>query len=1770
MPDDSVLSDEAVQADVRSQININLVTTGVACYAMQHCDVPVVRRLEIGNTGDSVLTDLTVEITGDPAFFEPQSRRIGQLQCGQVVSLIKGDLPLKHSYLRSLNEAVRGALNIRVLHDGKEIHRHDEPFEVLSFDQWPGTRILPELVAAFSLPNDKHIEHLLRTSSDYLKRSTGNGTLNGYQMGNRKRVAEQMAAIYAAVASKDIRYITAPASFHEGQKIRLPERILETQLGTCLDLTLLFAACLEQAGINPVILFKKGHSCVGGWLVNTGFSADLVDDIVSVRSRIDAGELLVFETTLAAQSGTSFKAAIREAKEHFSEQEESNFECAIEVRRARGHKITPLPTTANPNDTQLIESGAALAVDTSIDDIDLPPLTVDIDDSTSEDKPSTPEGRLARWKAKLLDLTLRNKLLNFKDNISSVVPLIIPRPEELEDAVARGEILKFKPLPDTLMAGSPRSATAYSAQQHRDLYEDVAQETLNAGGLLAGIGSQELEKRLTKIFRDARTAEEEGGANTLFIALGCLRWKKSDDADASHIAPLILVPVTIERPRVRGQFTLKGRDEDTIVNPTLLQMLQREFQIKVLDPENLPTDSHGVDVAMIWQLFRKAVQDMKGWEVLKDVYIGLFSFTKYLMWKDLESRTDDLMESVTVRHLIERSGMEHIDNFPDVYRLDDERDPAQTFCPMLCDSSQLASIYAAAEDKSFVIEGPPGTGKSQTITNIIAHCAGVGKRVLFLSEKITALDVVKRRLVNEGLGPFLLELHSSKGGKSDFARSITSTIENSTVSTVSEWETKARELKRLRDELNGYVRILHKKYRNGLTPFDAIAGTVAHKDWVAAGFNWRSASEHTMEHLMALRELARDIGKVATVVGEIANHPYTEVRRQEWTPGWEAEFIQETEHVKDSLTALIAKIPAMCKLVGIPADGIALSDLEAMDRLGMAILSSVAIAPGIRDVSLGQSKVQRMLERLEEWQAKYAKAVGEVEHVLKTDSLRGFSVELDMPWAIAKAAWFPKSWFAKRGIRRLLAPYSISGESPDEPTFETLLEPLKRIIESDKEMSALQLEARTRDLMNSDGKDIAAATDEVNRTRAWLSGVHASAHQLAKGDLSLTESIQSKLKAVLNSDPSVLSRVGVVGKTVSDFRTAWSTFSGAIADLKSVDGPDYFGNADFWTRAGGVIALMGNLKAMLSRRTHLREWCGWNRYSSRALEVGLGRMIERLVSGAAPSEKIPEYFEFSYRDWFVRKAFDEEPVLSGFLSSVHEQRIEDYCKLDDEFAKLTRQYLHAKLSARAQCRDEVPKEELALLNHQAQLQRSHKSVRYMVEKIPETLKRVKPIMLMSPLSVAQYLDASNTHFDLVIMDEASQIPVWDAVGAIARGKQVIVVGDTKQLPPTNFFNSAGNVTIDDGGYEDLESILDECIAAGLPKQRLKWHYRSRHESLIAFSNQQYYENELITFPSPVTNDRAVSYRYVEGSYDRGGSRTNRAEAEAVADYVAEHYSDPDRRNKSVGVVAFSQAQEQLILDLVDSRRRENKVFDEHCEANENEPLMVKNLESVQGDERDIILFSIGYGPDINNKITYNMGPLNRDGGHRRLNVAVTRARESVVVFSSLRGDDLSPNRVKAQGVNDLKKYLTYAEKGLRALHEIAMPTGHGYDSPFERQVANEIRRYGYEVIPQVGVSEYRIDLGVVDPSAPGRFLLGIECDGAMYHSAATARERDRLRQMVLEGLGWKIARIWSTDWWSNPNREIEKILNRIKELESSSSSNVAAGEDHGEAAETSA
>ncbi len=441
--------------------------------------------------------------------------------------------------------------------------------------------------------------------------------------------------------------------------------------------------------------------------------------------------------------------------------------------------------------------------------------------------------------------------------------------------------------------------------------------------------------------------------------------------------------------------------------------------------------------------------------------------------------------------------------------------------------------------------------------------------------------------------------------------------------------------------------------------------------------------------------------------------------------------------------------------------------------------------------------------------------------------------------------------------------------------------------------------------------------------------------------------------------------------------------------------------------------------------------------------------------------------------------------------------------------------------------------------------------------------RLAPCMLMSPLSVAQYLPSGQAPFDLVIFDEASQIAPWDAVGVIARGRQVVVAGDPRQMPPTNFFNR-GAASGDEDVEPDMESILDECLAAGVPSHGLGWHYRSRHESLIAFSNHRYYDGRLVTFPAAVTRDSAVSWRRVDGVYAMGKGKTNQVEAEAIVDEAVRRMVEAAATGAeaSIAVVTLNAEQQALVENLLDARRRDRPDLERFFGEGAFEPVVVKNLETVQGDERDVVLIGIGYGPTEpgSPSMSMNFGPLNREGGWRRLNVAITRARREMVVFTSFDPHMIDLNRTSAPAVRDLKHFLEFADRGPSALAEAVQGSLGRHESPFEEAVASALAARGWTVVPQIGVSRFRIDLGVVHPDRPGDYLAGVECDGASYHSGATARDRDKVRAAILEGLGWTLVRVWSTDWWVDKRGATERLDASLRALLDASRAMPARGD----------
>jgi len=1735
-------------------------------FAFQQNAIPVLRRLEIHNHSENDWHNVSCRFSAQPEWAEPHSQEILHIPAGTTYTLTDIPLPLDIDYLTKLSERARGEIRVELwgfekpmegedTPESNKISEQSYPVDVYAYDEWTGLNTLPDILAAFVTPNLSVVEQLLSNTACLLGKRTESSAIDGYQASSKKRVYAMLDAIFDSVREQSIRYSNPPASFEKtGQRVRFGTQIMQSKLATCLDLTLLFSSVIEQAGLNPIILMHKGHSYVGCWLIADSFSDPATDDLQSVRKRKELEELIVFETTLACDGkGADFTTAVSAAEAHLHL--DDIFEYAIDIHRCRSSRIRPLPLDRNDTGVDIQKAHEANAANVPSqntralerdfrDEIDLGAVE------------KTPEGRVDHWKQQLLDLTLRNRLLNFKES-KQTIPLLCPKPEQMEDELASDQ--SFKILEQTpLIAGTdPRSLSLQSQQgDENPIIEHLTRE-LHAKRLRSSLTEKELSRRLLELYRKVRMENEESGANTLFLALGYLEWKQNRDDDRSYRAPILLVPVKLNRTSVQAGFSLQRHDEDTSVNVTLLELLKRDYEVEVPGVNPPPEDDSGVDVDEVFRRFQYAVRDMPGWEVHREVWLAPFSFSKFLLWKDLQDRSDILSKNAVVDHLINNPGATFIDDIDDLkpQDLDDSFGFEQIYCPMSSDSSQLAATIAAANGKNFVMNGPPGTGKSQTITNIIAHCLAEGKRILFVAEKRAALEVVHHRLSQIGLGPFCLELHSNKSGKAEVLRQFGEAINYVEQKPGDEWQILADRLNGLRNELNGYVKELHRIYPNRLSAYQCYAWLIAQSeqgDTFSAydQLDIPECEKQSLTNLEQLQKICEDLmfrgqeRRLPTAAKEALHN----ITASEWTPEWEnsvdtlcKELLTQSKDFRPIWNEVAEKL-------GLPCE----AETEEILTIVASLTSELRGAPPLPVGFINEPNwTVSFKPQAEQWVA------SGISRDAAISRLDGFNLEALHQMDTATMEMNYKTIIEKGGLfkglklRGLLKPVR-QARTPGTPKWAASDAPVffqnASLLKKEQKVLDIAKDEATAHFGTAYWNHGEANWDSLTQLLEYGDILHSAVKSLAGDSVDRLIQLRSKIGDLLSAGSEFLQEGGSLCDLFSNYSVAWSAWSHSKQSLDALLGIEATApRADFLNR---TEAFCQNLEA---NKEYLSSWCRWQDAYKRAKASGLSPLLEAHRNGDLQLDDYRKAFDYAYHSTFLKRLLTLSPLLRDFYGEEHQKRIDAFKDFDEKYTNLTGQIVAARLAARLpsargeECRRDT---ELGMIQREMVKRRRHKPVRKLLAEAPGIAPYLKPCFLMSPLSVAQYLDAEQTEFDIVVFDEASQIPVWDAIGAIARGKQLIVVGDPKQLPPTNFFSRADS---DDGVYvenqtEDLESILDECMGSGLKEYNLNWHYRSRKEGLIAFSNYHYYGNELHTFPSPHSEDVGVSLVPVpDGYYDKGKSRTNPAEAEAIKKEVIRRLTDPDQAKRSIGIVTFSQAQQSLIMDKLDEARREHPEIESHFGEDINEPVFVKNLENVQGDERDLILFSICYGPDQAGKLSMNFGPLNRDGGERRLNVAVTRAKHEVMIFSTLRSEQIDLSRTRATGAAHLKSYLEYAERGPAAIAaNIESAHTEDYDSIFEKEVAEFLRRKGYTVHTQIGCSGYRVDLAIVHPDSPGHYLIGIECDGATYHRAATARDRDRLRQAVLEGLGWTIYRIWSTDWWRSSKNAKEDLIAAVE------------------------
>jgi very-short-patch-repair endonuclease len=1701
-------------------------------FALQQNAVSPLKELRLTNLSSAELSDLLVRVRAEPEFLLPLEHGVARLSPGATHVCSTLALELSPGFLARLHERVEGLLHIEVLSAGLPVATAEQRVAVLAYDQWGGLRVLPELLSAFVLPNHPAVVGWLRAAAALLEKWTGDPSLSGYQTRSRERVARMAAAVYHALQGTGLTYIDPPASFErEGQKIRTPDRISAEGMGTCLDLAVLVAACLEQAGLNPLLIAVERHAFVGVWLDEAMFTDAVIEDAALLSKRVELGEVLVFDPTLCTNRPVrNFEQAISAARERLRRPGE--FLALIDVQRSRKGGVRPLPLRADG--VELATEGPTRpGVPGQVPHVTVPEAAPPLESV------ETPASRIDRWKRRLLDLTARNRLLAFRET-KKTIPLAHVNLGALEDALAEGRTLVLRP-----RLGEMGESTPDSRPVEPQTLEKLALSELADGRLVTSLSPEDLEARSIGIFRAAREGLEEGGASGLYLALGFVEWFEDAMSQQPRRAPLVLVPVDLGRGSVRQGCRLGRAAEETRFNVTLLEMLRVQFGISVPGVDPLPEDAHGIDVDLVLKRVTAALRDVPRWRVLHEARVGFFTFAKFLMWKDLDEQSHVLLVNPIVSHLAQRPD-EEFDADParfDPAAIDDSTRSEELFCPVPADSSQLSAVLAAARGKSFVLEGPPGTGKSQTITNLIAHCLANGKTVLFVSEKTAALNVVFDRLKRIGLERFCLELHSSKANKLRVVQDLGRALAASQTRAPEEWASVASELDGVRAELNAYARAVAKVHANGLSVYRAVSLLTELRDVPALDLCIADLDALDPVARDRMRALLRDAQDALQATGTPCGHPLAGVQVREVATGIQDRIAGAFERLREAMNLFSDAAAPCAEALGFDlgsASGRVLAQLLAACRLGLA-------AP-VRGAGL-LARAAAESDRLVADACQVGRRRDELRKALQRScDLRLLELDLLSLRTRAReaaATWTLPRWWRTRGLRTALRGVTRPGTVPTLGEIEAVL---------DQALALRDVETALPRALEAVGRAAGAAWtveeepwEELERLLGWSRGAREALGDPAR---------EGALAEWISSERTARETV----KRVVELESRVEAAAREVAMLLNLEPGDGWHDAEAPGRLGAWRDRMARIEPELG---HLRAWALWQRLRQRLVESSLGSIVAAVESGRVGGAQLPRCFDRSYYEGWLGTVRNATPALRDFLSTSHEQRIARFRELDEKCTKLARRVITARLSANVPTTGAgaVSRSELGVLQRQVQLQRGHMGLRQLFQQTRTLVQRLKPCFLMSPISVAQYLPPGGIAFDIVVFDEASQIPTWDAVGALARGKQAVIVGDSKQLPPTSFFDSAaGEEEVDEEAIVELESILDECRAARVPPLDLRWHYRSRHESLIAFSNRKYYENRLNTFPSAHVAGLGVQWRHVAGGvYDKGRSRTNRREAEALVAEILRRLRDPARAGESIGAVTFSAAQQTLVEDLLDEARRADPALDRYFVASDEAPehVFVKNLENVQGDERDVILFSICYGPDERGVVSLNFGPLNKQGGQRRLNVAVTRARRELLVFSTLTADQIDLARTRAAGVADLRTFLAYAQKGLAALPaETSLGSEDEFDSPLESEICAELRRRGYTVHTQVGCSGYRIDLAVVHPDQPGRYWVGIECDGRHYHSARTARDRDRLRQSVLEDLGWRLLRVWSSDWWEERERELTRICVRIEAARAEATSPV--------------
>jgi len=1751
------------------KIKISARVTGFISYLHYENGLPIVRGLSISSIDGKTYNDVSLRIdliSGTTKFAETLDIKLDEITPAtrnQEVSL-----KLLPQLFASIKSNQLADMTLEMFLGDESLGSVTISTELYPLNSWRTTgddKFDGLLLSAFSQPSDPAIPQILSAARKIKTKIISpqghpyGPDTSGYQ-GDADEVEAEARAIYEAIQELGLEYSNPFPNFNlQGQPIRTVSEILKDKSATCLDTAMMMASCLEAIRLSPIVVTVYGHAYVGVWKVR-GHLDTPVMNLLDIAGLEAAGLIVFFETTTLCpgSSKVSFfdsKVGVTryiEPNYRFKKNgkeipEELDVRLAIDVVYARYEEsIRPIPTVT------FTKSG-----EVSIQQSELPKLEFNFTGTTSTPKISLRDDnaptRVKIWKTSLLDLSFRNPLLNRGIRASAQIAVPQGKLGQIED------LLQIPSSSLSIRAVDRSNKLGLRSNLSEEENSIATVELVTHNGLIVTGGEREGTNLLRKLAGSSKASIQETGTNNLYMTFGSLTWDRDPQSPSAGQAtsPLFLLPVTLKSVG-RDSFTIQLDDtEEATPNETLaLKLAEQGIQIPLLSNPEL--DAAGFDIDGLIQQVRQqvnVVHKKANWVVAEDATIGTFDFSSFHMWKDLQTNWATLAKVPLVKHLIETDGTKPFidEKTPNTDFTGAELDAEIEKLPLPSDETQVKAILKSLAGSSFVIQGPPGTGKSQTISNLLARNLQEGKRVLFMSEKPAALAVVKTRLDAIGLGAFVLDLHDKGTKPANIRNQLLEALDANPGKDESGLGAAAAEYDTALRTLATYPAKLHKvdsKY--GFSVYSS-----RDKLLLVPGISKLSLSRKVVNELFGesyakFLSALKDIPELGQVAGNYQSNNWSFA-----TVNPEALRSEVKDKLKDELRVLaklVDKISSSHPLKAVLDNVVTLDELSRFGSLeGTQIPSSNELALGrSAENSLVRHELKKAIEKLNS-------VIGKSS--IFQEHLAGLDVQ-------AMEAKIQEAHSAKLFKGKKLD--AVAVELGGYLNQGVLRQNLDDSFKAAKELKALVVKVCA---LADKTVGLAEISEEDLYTTDGISALEQGISKL-ESVLELTDSNKSKsAKFVLESIHSGITDglvdLGSIGLLVS-------------AIFQSLEVQEYSLNGWLGSRTlGQAIASEAEKWAEDAVDEGFRKLVRWGKvldvlqplFRTEQLTA-----IDEILSGKVKYDEVPSAFERAYLELLFEKLLDDND-LHHFDGVSHDAKIKQLDSAINVLRKHNRGAIASEVVSARGFDASATVGVSGALRAELTKQKGGLPVRALMHKFWNTITQVAPLVAASPDSVARFLNVDTAKFDLVVFDEASQIRVATAIGALGRAKQAIIVGDSKQMPPSVSVGSHdGQVELNEDDYfnlNDQESILSMAEVSQIPAVMLSWHYRSQDEILIAFSNKEIYEGKLSSFPSPrfkeqPLSERKLKFEYAKENYYSPSTKRSKGDAAAVADTdvttasgtnlkeatrvvkaIQKLSKDSKGKAVSLGVITMNEQQRNLIETMLRDLEDDtiNRLMNQ--EVYPEDYIFVRALEKVQGDERDTILFSIGFAkPNKEAKMSMKFGPLTRSGSERRLNVAVTRARKEMIVFCSFSPSEFVVQETSVKGMRLMKKFLEFAELGNQ---ELSTTTTYELDDRHRADVAEALRSSGLKVKENVGLSNFRVDIAVADPEDDSKCIVAVMLDGRGWQSRSTSHDREVLPKTVLENnMDWpRVERIWLPMWISNRDGEVNRIRQAIDAIQAS-------------------